>query len=105
MFFGGLPLNNDKATIVVERTPFLGTSQMNRPKQAKRFSTDAFLDLYLMEKNKSLATFEEVQQQLTREKETQSQLKQVLGIRTFDQIQADLSNRLDNDIKLQEEPD
>ena len=86
MFFGGLPLSNEKATMVIERSGNTSHSSMNRPKQAKRFSTDAFLDLYLMEKNKSLTTFEEVEQQLMREKETQSQLKQVLGIRTFDQI-------------------
>ena len=61
MFFGGLPLSNEKATIVIERSGNTSHS-LNRPKQAKRFSTDAFLDLYLMEKNKSLTTFEEVEQ-------------------------------------------
>ena len=36
------------------------------------------------------------------EKETQGQLKEVLGIRTFDQIQADLSTRSKTQAKLQE---
>ena len=37
---------------------------------------------------------------MARERETQAQLKQVLGIRTFDQIQSDLSDRQMNEEKL-----
>ena len=69
MFFGGLPLSNERATMVVERNPIMD-SHAGRPKQAKKFSTDAFLDLYLNEKNKQLATFQEVEQQMSRERET-----------------------------------
>ena len=87
MFFGGLPLNNSKATLLVERRAGPGDAGAGfspPPRKAKRFSTEAFLDLYLQEKNKPLATFDQVQQQMALEKETQSQLKEVLGIRTFD---------------------
>ena len=105
MFFGGLPLNNDRATLLVERKAGpggAGAGLSMLPPKAKRFSTEAFLDLYLQEQSKPLATFDQVQQQMALEKETQGQLKEVLGIRTFDQIQADLSKRMQTQSKLQD---
>lgn len=105
MFFGGLPLNNSKATLLVERKAGpggTGAGLSAPPRKAKRFSTEAFLDLYLQEKSKPLATFDQVQQQMALEKETQGQLKEALGIRTFDQIQADLSRRSETQAKLQD---
>ena len=66
-----------------ERLQFLRQKQGDRP---KKFSTDTFLDLYMKEQNKPLTTFDEVRSFMVKEKETQMQLKEVLGIRTFDQI-------------------
>ena len=62
MYFGGLPLASDGASMVVDRqTP----EQLERLKQMreqpKKFSTEAFLDLYMQEKSKPLTTFEEVE--------------------------------------------
>ena len=64
MFFGGLPLSNNKATLVLEKKASpsdVGAGWGALPQKAKRFSTEAFLDLYLQEKSKPLATFDQVQ--------------------------------------------
>ena len=106
MFFGGMPLSGKGASMVVEEKPstqrleFIKRHQAERP---KKFSTEAFLDLYQQEKKQALTTFAEVEIQIERERETQSQLKEVLGIRTFDQIQLELSKRLVKQAQLEKQ--
>ena len=53
MFFGGMPLMHDRPTLLKQLDP-----QFDQPQaKKKKFSTDAFLDLYFAEKNKKIATF------------------------------------------------
>jgi hypothetical protein len=50
MFFGGLPLNPERPTMIKQlKNDEIATS--------KKFSTDAFLELYLLEKSRKVATF------------------------------------------------
>lgn len=58
MFFGGMPLMHDRPTLLKQLDDA-------RPQQSddytfakkKKFSTDAFLNLYFEEQNKKMATF------------------------------------------------
>ena len=62
MYFGGLPLNTDQASMIVDqratpqRLAFIRHRQESRP---KKFSTEAFLDLYAKSQNQTLTTFEQ----------------------------------------------
>ena len=53
MYFGGIPLNTQKPTMVIDQLPSSGvvndaqSSVESRPVKPKKFSTEAFLDLYL----------------------------------------------------------
>jgi hypothetical protein len=50
MFFGGLPLNPERPTMIKQlKNDEIATS--------KKFSTEAFLELYLLQKSRKVATF------------------------------------------------
>ncbi len=72
MYFGGLPLSAGMPSMVVDqmapiRLQFIKQKRKERP---KRFSTDAFLDLYMAEKQKPLLTFAQAERQIEQEKVT-----------------------------------
>jgi len=94
MYFGGLPLSTEKASMVVDQKPSAKQIESRRAEKPKNFSTEAFLDLVQKERTKTLSTFAQCEAAITNERRTQTQLKEILGIRTFDQIQAELSKRL-----------
>jgi hypothetical protein len=67
MYFGGLPLSSaGKPSMVVDKmTPLrLQFIKQKRQERPKRFSTDAFLDLYMAEKKKPLLTFAQAEKQI-----------------------------------------
>lgn len=59
MFFGGLPLSTNPASMVVdqEATPEQLEQMKQRRDRPKKFSTEAFLDLFMKEQRKPLTTF------------------------------------------------
>ena len=64
MFFGGLPLSDKGASMVVDEKPSaqrLEFIKKRRAERPKKFSTEAFLDLYQQEKKQALRTFAEVE--------------------------------------------
>ena len=74
MYFGGLPLAKEKPTMVIDSKPTawqLNAAQKKIRDKPKKFSTEAFLDLYLKEKAKPVTTFQEVESQIAQEKEAQ----------------------------------
>ncbi|CDW85435.1 gamma-tubulin complex component 5 [Stylonychia lemnae] len=102
IFFGGMPLNKIKAPII-KTIP--KKTQVKKPWQRpKKFNINAFLDKYLSEFQPPENPYYQKLKQKEREEqefklERQEKLRNILGVRTFDQLQEQLSKRIiDNDL-------
>lgn len=86
MYFGGLPFSTKKVPIIktIEKYP--------KVNKVKRFTLNAFLDMYLNENQPPKTSYEKFIEEKKKEEEQiqiekQKKLKEYLHIRTFDEIQ------------------
>eukprot|EP00347_Sterkiella_histriomuscorum_P006822 403351300 len=96
-YFGGMPIGKIRAPII--KTVQI---QSNTSKKIKKFSMNAFLDKYLAEIQPTPNPYYEYiknkeADELEYEIQKQQKLKSILNVRTFDQLQNQLSRRVDNE--------
>ena len=77
-YFGGLPLSLQAPSIVFERSHL--KVAIGQEKKPKVFNSKEFLDLYLQEKEKRIDA------PVDEDKAMQTEIKNVLNIRTFDEL-------------------